>query len=160
MDGDCFMSRTIAVVLAFGLMSTAALAAPQRQLVAPDMNPGLRTVPFVPSSYNGNADACDLQLVGRIDSGTVIAGPDGLVAHLTGMASGVVGGSDAKLVITSMSPDGREASADFVACRSAIVVDTTAPVATSMALAQGAPLQSIIVRAQANSMVLYTSKAH
>ena len=142
-------------------MGTAAFAAPQRQLVAPNLNPGLRSVPFVPSSYDagGSADSCDQQLVNRIDSGTVIAGPDGLVAHLTGMASGVVG-SDAKLVITSMSPDGREANADFVACRSAVLVDTTAPVATSMALAQGAPLQSIIVRAQANSMVLYTSKAH
>jgi hypothetical protein len=156
------MSRTIAIALAFGLISTAALAAPQRQLVAPNLSPGLRTVPFVPSSYDAtaSADTCDQQLINRIDSGTVIAGPDGLVAHLTGMASGIAGGSDAKLVITSMSPDGSTANADFVACRSAVLVDTTAPVATSMVLAQGAPLQSIIVRAQANSMVLYTSKAH
>lgn len=156
------MSRTFALALAFGLLSSAALAdEPHRQLVAPNLNPGLRTVPFVPFSSGAAAAAgsCNQQLVSRIDSGTVIAGPDGLVAHLTGMASGVAG-SDAQLVITSMSPDGRSANADFVACRSPVLVDTATPVATSMPLTQGAPLQSIIVRAQANSMVLYTSKAH
>ena len=155
------MSRTIAIALAFGLIGSAALAAtPSRQLVVPNLNPGLKTVPSVPQSQSAHAAAgiCEQQLVTRIDSGTVIAGPDGLVAHLTGMASGVWGG-DAQLIITSVTPDGQSANADFIACRSIAAADTPAPVATSLDLSHNAGLQSIVVRAQSNSMILYTSKA-
>ena len=154
------MTRTIAIALAFGMIGSAAFAAAPNQLVGPRFNPALKTVPFVPASQSASAGAgtCDQQLVSRIDSGTVIAGPDGLVAHLTGMALGVAGG--AQLVITSMTPDGQTANADFTACRSTVIVDTPSPVATSLNLPQGSALQSIIVRAEANSMVLYTSKAH
>ncbi|MEQ1865576.1 MAG: hypothetical protein ABL996_13125 [Micropepsaceae bacterium] len=149
------MTRTMAIALAFGLIGSAAVAAaPQRQLVAPNFNPGLRTVPSVASAQNAAAAAgeCDRQLVNRIDSGTVITGPDGWVAHVTGMATAPAGG--AQLVITST--DGQSANADLVACRSAIIVDTTAPVATSLSLQTNSGLRSIIVRAQSNSLVLYT----
>lgn len=154
------MSRTIAIALAFGLIGSLAFAAQSRQLVVPNLNPGLKTVPSVPQSQSAAAAAgiCEQQLVTRIDSGTVIAGPDGLVAHLTGMASGVWGG-EAQLIITSLTPDGKTANADFIACRSVAAADTPAPVATSLDLSNNARLKSIIVRAQSNSMVLYTSKA-
>ena len=152
------MSRTIAIALALGLIGSAAIAAtPQRQLVAPNFNPGLKSVPFVPSAHLAGSQACDRRLVTRIDSGTVIAGPDGLVAHLTGMASGA--SREAQLVITSMAPDGKSANADFIACRASIAGDGPTPVATSMSLPPNGATQSIMVRAQANSMVLYTSKA-
>ena len=157
--GYRFMSRTIAIALAFGMIGSAAFAAtPGRQLVGPNFNPGLKSVPSVASPHYAGSAACDQQLVSRIDSGTVIAGPDGLVAHLTGMALGVTGGN-AQLVVTSMTPDGQTANADFVACRSTVVVDSPSPVATSMNLPLNNAPQSIIVRAEANSMVLYTSKA-
>jgi hypothetical protein len=151
------MTRTIAIALAFGLIGSAAVAeTPHRQLVAPNFNPGLRTVPSVWSAQNAAAAAgtCDQQLVNRIDSGTVITGPDGWVAHVTGMATAPTGG--AQLVITSTTPDGKSASADLVACRSAIIVDSTGPIATSLSLQTNSGLRSIMVRAQSNSLVLYT----
>jgi hypothetical protein len=158
-----FMSRTIAIAVSLALLGSTALAANlTHQLVVPNLNPGLKTVPSVPGSQSAKmaaAGLCEQQLITRIDSGTVIAGPDGLVAHLTGMASGVWGGN-AELTITSTSPDGMTANADFTACRSPSAVDTPVPVATSLNLTRNAGLQSIIVHAQTNSMVLYTSKAH
>ena len=155
------MSRTMAIALAFGLLGSAALAAtPGHQLVAPNFNPGLKTVPFVLSAQAAHAaGSCEQQLVTRIDAGTVVAGPDGLVVHVTGTATGAAG-SDARLVITSTTPDGHSANADFMSCRSPVIVDSSKPVATSMSLSQNAALQSIIVRAQANALVLYTSNAH
>jgi hypothetical protein len=154
------MSRTIAIAVSLALASSAAYGA-QRQLVVPNLNPGLKTVPSVPGSQSAHeaaAGLCDHQLVNRIDSGTVIAGPDGLVAHLTGMASGVWSGG-AQLTIVSMSADGLTANADFTACRTVAAVDTPVPVAASWNLARNTGLQSIVVRAQSNSMVLYTSRA-
>ena len=156
------MSRIVAIAVSLALASSAAIAADQtHQLVAPNFNPALKTVPSVPGSQSAReaaAGLCEQQLITRIDSGTVIAGPDGMVAHLTGMASGVWSGG-AQLTITSITPDGLSANADFTACRTISAVDTPVPVATSWNLAPNTGLQSIVVRAQLNSMVLYTAKA-
>ena len=158
------MSRTLAIAVTFAVISSAAFAAPllvqRQQLVVPNLNPGLKTVPSVPgSTYMADASGgCEKQLVNRIDSGTVIAGPDGRVAHLTGMASGAWG-SSGELVITLMTPDGTSADADFVVCRALVPTDSPEPVAASLDLTPSANLQSIIVHTQSNSIVLYTSKA-
>jgi hypothetical protein len=151
------MSRTIVLALAFGLIGSAAFAAPpERQLVAPNLNPGLKTVPYIHSSQD--AGTCDKQLVDRIDSGTVVAGPTGFVAHLKGTIS-AVSARDAQLVVTSTSPDGKTAKADFVACRSTFVAGTPALIAASMNLPKNTAVQSITVRAQANTLVLNPSEA-
>ena len=146
------MSRTIAFAILIGILGSTAIAAPQRQLVVPNLNPGLRTVPWVWNSHNdGDAGAvCERQLVSRIDSGTVIAGPDGRVVHITGMADSGI--ATAELAITSVSPDGTSATADFIACASPSWV-STAPVAAVMPL-QDHALQSIAIRTQSNSIVL------
>jgi len=59
-------------------LASSAIAAPQ-QLVAPNFNPGLRSVPSVPQTYYAMAvpGACEQKLVDRIEFGTVIAGADG-----------------------------------------------------------------------------------
>lgn len=148
------MSRTIAFAILIGILGSTATAAPQRQLVVPNLNPGLRTVPWVPNGHHvGDASAvCERQLVSRIDSGTVIAGPDGRVAHVTGMADSGI--STAELEITSISPDGSSATADFIVCASPTWI-STAPVAAVMPLKDHA-LQSIAIRTQSNSIVLNT----
>ena len=149
------MSRTIAVALFAGFMSTAAFAVPQNQLVAPNLNPGLRTVPSVPHTYYaGDTGNCASQLATRIDSGTVITGPNGQVAHMTGMAAGATS-SNAELVITSVSSDGLSATADLMACVSASSV-TPAPVGAVMPLT--GKLKSINVRAETNQIVLQTAQ--
>jgi hypothetical protein len=151
------MSRTIAITVLAGVLATAAIAAPQRQLVGPNFNPGLRTVPFVQTSQSVEAAGlCEKKLVTRIDSGTIITGPDSQVAHLTGMADGVVG-SDATLVITSLSNDGATAAADFVACAVPNAF-TPAPVATSLPLNGHANLKALNVRAQSNAITLTTGR--
>jgi hypothetical protein len=149
------MSRTIAIAILAGVLSAAASATPPlRQLVAPNFNPGLRTVPFVPHSQSVNHDAsCVRQLVARVDSGTVIAGPDGRVAHLTGMADSGVGA--AELAITSISADGLTAAADFLVCTSSSWV-SPAPVSAAMPLSRNASLESIAIRTQSNSITLQT----
>ncbi len=149
------MSRTIAfTLLAAALSSSAIAAAPQRQLVAPNLNPALRTVPSVPHTYYaGQADgSCERQLVTRIDSGTVIAGPSGRVAHVTGMADSGIGA--AELMITSISANGLAATADFLICASPSWV-SPAPVATSFPINNSA-LESIAVRTKANAITLKT----
>ena len=130
------------------------MAAPQRQLVAPDLNPALRTVPSVPHTYiaGDTGGTCDRQLATRIDSGTVIAGPNGRVAHITGMADSGV--STGELAITSVSADRSSATADFLVCASASWV-TTAAVAAALPINDQA-LQSIAIRTQSNSIVLKT----
>ena len=148
------MSRTIAVAAFAALLSTAALAAPQSQLIAPNLNPGLRTVPSVPHTYYaGEAGNCTKQLATRIDSGTVITGPDGQVAHMTGMAAGATN-ANADLLITSVSADGTSATADLMACMSESSV-TPAPVSAVMPLTD--KLKAINVRAQSNQIVLQTA---
>ncbi len=146
------MSRTIAFAVLIAILSSTAIAAPQRQLVAPNFNPGLRTVPWVWNSHNaGGVDAtCERQLVSRIDSGTVIAGADGRVVHITGMANSGI--TVAELAITSVSPDGSSATADFIVCASPSYV-STAPVAAVLPLKDHA-FQSIAIRTQSNSIVL------
>ena len=147
------MSRSIAVAVLAGVLASAAVAAPGRQLVAPELNPGLRTVPFVPSSTSVKASTdCEKKLVARIDSGTIITGPDARVAHLTGMADGVADGK-AELVIVSISSDGTSATADLMACASRTFV-TPEPVAASLPLTAQANLRTLTVRAQSNSVTL------
>jgi hypothetical protein len=90
--------------------------------------------------------------VARIDSGTVIAGPNGRVAHVTGMADSGI--STAELAITSISADGHSATADFLVCTSPSWV-STAPITAVMPLKDQA-LQSIAIRTQSNSIVLKT----
>jgi hypothetical protein len=148
------MSRTIAVAVLASALAATAFAVPQNQLVVPNLNPGLKTVPFVPQAGTKHASAtvCDKSVVARIDSGTVIKGADGKVVHLTGMALGNGGG--AELIITSTSPDGFSASADFVAC-AAPNASMHTPVAASLPLT--APnLTRITIRAQANAITLET----
>jgi hypothetical protein len=148
------MSRTIAIAVLAGALSSMAVAAPARQLTAPNFNPGLKTVPSVPHTYYAAlaAGTCEQKLATRIDSGTVIAGADGRVAHLTGMAAGAVG-SDAQLVITSTAADGLTATADFMACITASSA-TPSPVAASMPIGGNSTLKSISVRAESNAIVL------
>lgn len=148
------MSRTLAVAAFAALLSSAALAAPQNQLIAPNLNPGLRTVPSVPHTYYaGDASTCEKQLATRIDSGTVITGPDGQVAHMTGMAAGATS-ANAELLITSVSPDGTSATADLMACMSESSV-TPSPVSAVMPLT--GKLKAVNVRAQTNQIVLQTT---
>lgn len=149
------MSRAFAMALSFALMSSAAVGADlSHQLIAPNLNPGLKTVPWVStaSQYSRAGIQCIAQLADRIDSGTIAIGPNGMSAHITGMAS--LGG-EAELVLTSLSPDGRVAEADFVACNPYIYLDTPSFVAASLDLVAGAPIKSVRVRAQQNSMVLH-----
>ncbi|NOT41071.1 MAG: hypothetical protein HOP13_11315 [Alphaproteobacteria bacterium] len=146
------MSRTIAFAVLIGALSSTAIAAPQRQLVAPNFNPGLRTVPFVHQSHGATDDAaCAQQLVSRVDSGTVIAGPNGRVVHITGMAD--AGVSVAELAITSISTDGRSATADFLVCTSPTWVSAS-PVSAVMPLNAHAGVESIAVRTQSNAITL------
>lgn len=140
----------LAAILATSI-TAAAGAAPQGQLIVPNMNPGLKTVPSIPSSAAHTAATCDTQLVARIDSGTVIIGADGQVAHVTGMAAGNAG--SAELKITSIAPNGRSATADFVACASPSAGSAT-PVAASLPLSAAPRATSIVVRAQANTITL------
>lgn len=148
------MSRTIAFAILLGVLSSSAIAAPQRQLVAPNLNPALRTVPSVPHTYYaGQADvSCERRLAARIDSGTVVAGPNGKVAHITGMADSGIGA--AELAITSISADGLNAAADFLVCGSSSLVSAT-PVTATLQLAEPAPA-SIAIRTQSNSIILKT----
>jgi hypothetical protein len=149
------MSRTVAFAILLGVLSTSAIAAaPQRQLVAPNLNPALRTVPSVPHTYSaGQSDAsCERRLAARIDSGTVVNGPNGKVAHITGMADNGVGA--AELAITSLSADGLSAAADFLVCGSSSFV-SPAPVTATMQIKEPAPA-SIAIRTQSNSIVLKT----
>jgi hypothetical protein len=147
------MSRTIAIAVLASALSAAATAAPQNQLVVPNLNPGLKTVPFVPQATVKRTPvaACDKSIVARIDSGTVISGADGKVAHLTGMAVG--DGEAAELVVTATSADGLSISADFVAC-SAPFASMHTPVTTSLPLTYGPNLRWITIRAQANAITL------
>lgn len=147
------MSRTIAVAVLASALAAAAAAAPQNQLVVPNLSPGLKTVPFVPQGAmkRTSAATCEKSTVARIDSGTIIAGADGRVVHLTGMALG--DGDGAELVVTSTSADGLTANADFVAC-SAPNASMHTPVATSLPLSFGLNLRWIAVRAQANAITL------
>jgi hypothetical protein len=151
------MSRTIAIAVLAGVLATAAIAAPQRQLVGPNFNPGLRTVPFVQTSQSAEtAGLCEKKLVTRIDSGTIITGPDSQVAHVTGMAGGVAG-ADGELVVTSTSNDGAVVAVDFVACAVANAF-TPAPVATSLPLNGQPNLKVLNVRAQSNAITLNTGR--
>jgi len=147
------MSRTIAIAALATALAAATAAAPQNQLVVPNLNPGLKTVPFVPhvSTKPTSTVACNKSIVARIDSGTVINGADGKVAHLTGMAVG--DGEAAELVVTSTSADGLSLTADLVAC-STPYASLHTPVATSLPLTFGPQLRWITVRAQANAITL------
>lgn len=151
------MSRLAIAAIVTSLMATAAVAAPQNQLIVPNLNPGLKTVPFVPGPTFVKAAApdCEKRLVARIDSGTVIVGADGQVAHLTGMATGA--GETAALVVTSTSPDGSTAHADFVTCLGMATTAQT-PIATSLPLAFGHNLRSIAVRAETNTITLHVRR--
>jgi len=151
------MSRLAIAAIVTSQMATAAVAAPQNQLVVPNLNPGLKTVPFVPTPkfVTTGAPDCEMRLVARIDSGTVIVGADGQVAHLTGMATGT--GETAALVVTSTSPDGSTAHADFVTCPGMAAAAPT-PIATSLPLTFGRNLRSVAVRAETNTITLHVRK--
>lgn len=152
--GDVFMSRAMAMAVTLALMSSAAVAADlTHQLVGPRFNPGLKTVPFVSGSSSVDVGgACSQQLAAHIDSGTIAVGPEGMVAHVTGMASL---GSDAQLVIVAHSPDGEKAEADFLACGPFALAATPAPVQANMNLSYDSPLRALRVHAQTNEIILY-----
>ena len=144
------MSRIIAVAVVLGALGSSAIAAPQNQLIAPNLNPGLRTVPSVPHSYNaGDLSGCTRSLAAHVDSGTVITGPNGRVAHVTGMAAS---GGAAEVVITSVSDDGRTATADLMVCNSP-VLESAAYVQAAMQVTD-ADLEAISIRTQSNVIVL------
>lgn len=147
------MSSTVVVAVLACALAAAAVAAPQNQLVVPNLNPGLKTVPFIPTAAANRtpAAACDKSVIARIDSGTVISGADGKVAHLSGMALG--GGEGAALVVTSTSADGLTVDADFVAC-SAPNASMHTPVAANLPLTFGPNLRWVAIRAQANAITL------
>lgn len=149
------MSRMIAIAVLAGTLAAVAVAAPQNQLVVPNLNPGLKTVPFVPQpgTKHASAAACEKSLVARIDSGTVITGADGRVAHLTGMAQG--DGAGAELVVRSTSDNGATLNVDFVAC-AAPNASMHMPVASSLPLIFGPSLRRIAVHAQGNTIRLET----
>jgi hypothetical protein len=148
------MSRTIAIAVVASALAAASVAAPQNQLVVPNLNPGLKTVPFIPQSATKHATAsCEKSMVARIDSGTVITGADGRVAHLTGMAQG--DGEGAELVVKSTSDDGETLNVDFVAC-TAPNASMHMPVASSLPIAFGPNLRRIAIHAQGNAITLET----
>jgi hypothetical protein len=153
--GGSSMSRTIAIAVLATALAAAAAAAPRNQLVVPNLNPGLKTVPFVPQweTKHASAAACEKSMVARIDSGTVITGADGRVAHLTGMAQG--DGAGAELVVRSTSDNGETVNVDFVAC-TAPNASMHMPVASSLPLAFGPNLRRIAIHAQANAITLET----
>ena len=151
------MSRTIAIAVLAGVLASAAIAAPQRQLVGPFFNPALRTVPWVQGSQSAEvAGLCETKLVNRVDSGTIITGPESQVAHVTGMADGATG-YDASLVITSTSNDGTSATAELVTCAVANSF-TPAPVGASLPLKGYTNLRALSVRAQSNGITLNTGR--
>jgi hypothetical protein len=147
------MSRTIAIAVLASALAAAAVAAPQNQLVVPNLNPGLKTVPFVPQPGTKHATpaACEKSMVTRVDSGTVITGADGRVAHLTGMAQG--DGAGAELVVRSTSDNGETLNVDFVAC-AAPNASMHMPVAGSLPLTFGPNVRRIAIHAQANAITL------
>ncbi|MBL8780319.1 MAG: hypothetical protein JNL06_05175 [Alphaproteobacteria bacterium] len=147
------MSRSVAIAVLASALAAAVAAAPQNQLVVPNLNPGLKTVPFVPHAgpKRAVAAACEKSMVARIDSGTVITGADGKVAHLTGMAQG--DGAGAELVVRSTSPDGETVNVDFVACTAAYASMHT-PVSSNLPLAFGPKLRRIAVHAQGNAITI------
>jgi hypothetical protein len=149
------MLRTIAITMVASALATAATAAPQNQLVVPNLNPGLKTVPFVPLSgtKHASAIACEKSMVARIDSGTIIAGADGRVAHLTGMAQG--DGTGAELIVRSTSDNGKTLNVDFVAC-TAPNASTHIPVAGNLPLTFGPNLKRVAIHAQRNTITLET----
>jgi hypothetical protein len=136
-------------------MAAAAVAAPQNQLVVPNLNPGLKTVPFVPQSGTKHAaeTTCEKNLVARIDSGTVITGADGRVAHLTGMALG--DGAGAELIVRSTSDNGETLNVDFVVC-AAPHASIHMPVAGSLPLTFGPNLRRVAIHAEGNAITLET----
>lgn len=144
------MSRAFAIALTFALMASAGSAS-GNQLVGPKFNPGLKTVPSVPgSTYAGDRGECVAALAEHIDSGTVAVGPNGLVAHVTGVAWL---GSVAELVITWRSPDGYEAEAELLACGPAHLGATPAPVHASLNLKFDA-VHVLRVRSHSNTITL------
>jgi hypothetical protein len=150
------MLRTIAITVVAGTLAAAAVAAPQNQLVVPNLNPGLKTVPFVPQSgtRHATATACEKSLVSRIDSGTVIAGADGRVAHLTGMAQG--DGTGAELIVRSTSDNGETLNVDFVTC-TAPNASMHMPVAGNLPLTTFGPnLKRVAIHAQGNAITIET----
>lgn len=151
------MPRAIAMAVTLALMSSAAVAADlTHQLVGPKFNPGLKTVPYAPGSSSVDVGgACSRQLAAHIDSGTIAVGPEGMVAHVTGMASL---GSDAQLVIIARSADGEKAEADFLACGPLALAATPAPVQASLNLSYDTPLRALRVHAQSNEIVLYINE--
>jgi hypothetical protein len=152
------MFQSVAVAMALGFIGAAALAsAPDGTLIPPNVNPGLETVPFVPASQSAKPAPCDPQLVNRVDSVTVVAGPHSLIAHIKGSYSALPG-ADTQLVFASTSADGRAATVDFLACRSAFVAGRPATVEGRLVLPKDTSLRSITVRAQANSLVLDPSQ--
>lgn len=53
------MMRLMMTAALAGALTGAAIAAPQNQLVAPNFNPALKTVPYVPQSQSARADKCE-----------------------------------------------------------------------------------------------------
>lgn len=53
------MMRVTTTAVLAGALATAVIAAPQNQLVAPNFNPALKTVPYVPQSQSARAAACE-----------------------------------------------------------------------------------------------------
>jgi hypothetical protein len=156
--GRRFMFQTLVAAMAVGFVGAAAFAsAPDGSLIPPNVNPGLETVPFVPASQSAKPAPCDPQLVNRVDSVSIVAGPYSLIAHIKGTYSALPG-AETQLVIASTSADGRTATVDFLACRSAFVAGRPAPVEGRLVLPKDTALRSITVRAQANSLVLDPSK--
>lgn len=149
------MLRTLAVAVLASAVAAAAVAAPQNQLVVPNLNPGLKTVPFVPQTgtKHASATACEKSRVARIDSGTIITGADGRVAHLTGMALG--DGADAELLVRSTSDNGETLNVDFVAC-AAPNASMHVPVAGSLPLTFGPNLRRVAIHAEGNAITLET----
>lgn len=53
------MMRLMTTAALAGALAGAAMAAPQNQLVAPNFNPALKTVPFVPQSQSARPANCE-----------------------------------------------------------------------------------------------------
>lgn len=54
------MMRLMMTAALTGALAGAALAAPQNQLVAPNFNPALKSVPYVPQSQSARSDRCEM----------------------------------------------------------------------------------------------------
>jgi hypothetical protein len=101
--------------------------------------------------------SCDRQLVMRIDSATVMAGPDGVKIDAFGVSESA-GWSQPSLVVAGPAANG-VATLDFMACRPAVSAMVLTPIQTRETVKLDfAKTRRIIIRSKTNSMTVEITK--